>query len=190
MLRTVGSAKILRGVLLVMPTEPTAMLIGSTRRGEGGTVRSVLLTAVVVATVFPIAVGGQARPDFSGTWTRVVDKTDTARVGSSSHTITQTASEIAVTIAGRGGPETSIYRFDGVTSTNQTQSPDGPLTVTGTARWDGASLVIETTREIQGMTITTREVRTLDTTGKEMTIEATTRSPQGEITRKVVLVRN
>jgi hypothetical protein len=94
-----------------------------------------------------------------------------------------------VTIAGRGGPETSIYKLDGSTSTNQSQSPEGPLTVAGTARWDGASLVIETTREIRGMTITTREVRTLDTTGQEMTIEATTRSPQGEIKRTVVLVK-
>jgi hypothetical protein len=40
------------------------------------------------------------------------------------------------------------------------------------------------------MTITTREVRTLDTTGKEMTIEATTRSPQGDIKRTVVLVKH
>ena len=31
------------------------------------------------------------------------------------------------------------------------------------------------------MTITTKEVRTLDVIGKEMTIEAITRSPQGEI---------
>jgi hypothetical protein len=95
-----------------------------------------------------------------------------------------------VTIAGRGGPETSIYRLDGSTSNNQVQSPEGPLTVTGTARWEGASLVIETRREIQGMTITTREVRTLDATGKEMTIEATTQSPQGEVKRKVMLIKS
>lgn len=153
--------------------------------------RNVLLTAVVVAAVFPFAAAGQARPDFSGTWTRVADPGDPPqRAASSSHTIMQTATEITVTIAGRNGPETSIYRLDGSASANQTQSPEGPLTVTGTARWEGASLVIETRREIQGMTITTREVRTLDTTGKEMTIEATTRSPQGEVQRKVVLTRN
>jgi hypothetical protein len=155
--------------------------------------RRVLLTAFLAAAVFPFTARAQSRPDFSGTWTRVADKSDPApqgRGGSSSHTIKQTATEIAVTIAGRGGPETSIYRLDGPASTNQTQSPEGPLTVTGTARWDGASLVIETTREIRGMIITTREVRTLDTTGKEMTIEATTQSPQGEIKRKVVFMKS
>jgi hypothetical protein len=153
--------------------------------------RSVLLTAVVVTALFPFAAGGQVRADFSGTWTRVPDKSEPApRAAGSSHTIRQTATEIAVTIAGRNGPETSIYRLDGSASANQTQSPEGPLTVTGTANWDGASLVIETTRVIQGMTITTREVRTLDATGKEMTIDATTRSPQGEVKRSVVLTKN
>jgi hypothetical protein len=152
--------------------------------------RRVLLTAVVVAVVFPFTASGQARPDFSGTWTRVPDKNEPVQRAGSSHAIRQTATEIAVTIAGRNGPETSIYRLDGSASTNQTQSPEGPLTVTGTAKWDGASLVIETTRDIQGMTITTREVRTLDATGMEMTIDATTRSPQGEVKRRVVLTKN
>jgi hypothetical protein len=152
-------------------------------------VGAAVLSICVLAAVFPFTARAQGRPDFSGTWTRVADKNDPTPRGGS-HTIKQTATEIAVTIAGRGGPETSIYKLDGSESTNQTQSPEGPLTVTGTATWNGASLVIETRREIQGMTITTREVRTLDATGKEMTIEATTRSPQGEIERKVVLTKS
>lgn len=152
----------------------------------------MLLTVMVVA-VIPFTARAQSRPDFSGTWTRDGAKSDPSpqgRGGGSSHTIKQTATEIVVTIAGRGGPETSIYKLDGSESTNQVQSPEGPLTVKATARWDGASLVIETTREIRGMTITTKEVRTLDVIGKEMTIEAITRSPQGEIKRKVVFVKS
>jgi hypothetical protein len=35
--------------------------------------------------------------------------------------------------------------------------------VNATAKWEGGSLVIETTREIRGTTITTKEVRALDT---------------------------
>jgi hypothetical protein len=42
----------------------------------------------------------------------------------------------------------------------------------------------------RGMTITTKEVRTLDRTGKDMTIEAITRSPQGEIRRTVVFTKS
>ena len=43
------------------------------------------------------------------------------------------------------------------------------------------SLVIETVRKSQGMTIAIEEARTLDVTAKEMTIEAIARSPQGAI---------
>lgn len=155
--------------------------------------KHVLLAAIVAVVVTPFSARAQRKPDFSGTWTRDAAKSDPApqgRGGSSSLIIKQTATEIAVTIAGRGGPETSIYKLDGSESTNEVQSPEGPLTVKGTARWEGATLVIETTREIRGMTITTKEVRTLDAGGKEMTIEATTRSPLGEVKRKVVFVKS
>jgi hypothetical protein len=97
---------------------------------------------------------------------------------------------LAATIAGRGGPETQIYKLDGSESTNQSQSPEGPLAVEGTAKWDGARLVIETSHEIRGMTITSKEVRTLDASGKEMTLEAVTQTPQGEIKRKVVFTKS
>lgn len=156
--------------------------------------RRVLLTAMIAALVIPFTAQAQSKPDFSGAWTRDAAKSDPALQGrgggSSIHTIKQTATEIAVTIAGRGGPETSLYRLDGSESINQVQSPEGPLTVKGTARWEGASLVIETTREIRGMTVTTKEVRTLDASGKEMTIEAVTRSPQGETKRKAVFAKS
>lgn len=147
-----------------------------------------LVLITILAVIAPCAARAQSKPDFSGTWTRDPAKSDPqqGRGGSSGHTIKQTDTEIAVTITGRGGPETSIYKLDGSESRNQSESPEGPITVKGRARWEGASLVIETTREIRGMTITSKEVRTLDVTGKEMTLEATTQSPQGEIKRKIV----
>ncbi len=40
------------------------------------------------------------------------------------------------------------------------------------AKWDGSSLVIDTTRDIQAMTITMHEVRKLDNGGKEMKVGA------------------
>lgn len=151
-------------------------------------VRLILVAALFV----PYTSQAQTKPDFSGRWTRDAAKSDPqqGRGGASGHTIKQSATEIAVTIEGRGGPETSTYKLDGSESLNQSQSPEGPLTVKGTAKWDGASLIIETSRDIRGMTITSKEVRTLDVTGKEMTIEATTRSPQGEVKRKIVFVKS
>jgi hypothetical protein len=153
--------------------------------------RRGLLMAMVVAAAVQITAQAQVRPNFSGAWTRVVDKNATSPQGGgrSRHNINQTASEITVTIVGRDGPETQTYRLDGTETTNRTQSPEGPLTVTGKATWEGQGLVIETRREIRGMTITTRETRTLDVTGNQMTIEATTRSPQGETRVTLAFVR-
>jgi hypothetical protein len=67
-------------------------------------VLAVVLAATVAAPTRTLA---QTRPDFSGTWTRVDAKSDPALGllrGGSGHTIKQTATEIVVTIAGRGGP--------------------------------------------------------------------------------------
>ena len=65
----------------------------------------------------------------------------------------------------------------------------GAQTVKSTAKWDGASLVIDTTRDFQGMAITTREVRRLDNGGKEMVVESTTQTPNGEQKRRVVYAK-
>jgi hypothetical protein len=79
-----------------------------------------------VAVVVPFTARAQVRPDFSGTWTRDAAKSDLAPQGrGGSQTIKQTATEIAVTIAGRDGPETSTYKLDGSEGTNRSQSPKG-----------------------------------------------------------------
>src|SRR5262249_37659829 len=135
----------------------------------------------------------QVKPDFSGTWTRDEARSDPplgrGGVGSSGHTIKQTASEIAITIAGRGGQETATYKLEGAGRIHQTPSPEGPLAVRGPARWEATRLVIETTRDVLGTTISTREVRTLDASGTEMTLEAIVRAPQGDITRRLVYTK-
>ena len=66
----------------------------------------------------------------------------------------------------------------------------GAQTVVSKAKWDGASLVIESSREIQGMSITTTEVRTLDSGGKEMKVQTTIQTPQGEQKRNVVYTKS
>jgi len=48
------------------------------------------------------------------------------------------------------------------------------------ARWDGAKLVIETTRDFQGTPITSKEVRSLSADGKDMIVETSISTPQGD----------
>ena len=111
-------------------------------------------------------------------------------MGGGSVTVKQTATELSITSEGRQGPQTMTYKLDGSESTNQVMGRGGAQSVKSTAKWDGSSLVIETTRDFNGTSITTKEVRRLDSGGKEMHIEMTTQTPQGEQKRKVVYTKS
>src|SRR5436190_21768498 len=148
--------------------------------------KRVLLTALVAAMVIPFPARAQGKPDFSGTWTMDAAKSDPAPqgrggggggMGGGTLTVKQTGTELTVTSEGRQGPQTMTYKLDGSPSSNEVMGRGGAQTVKSTAKWEGSSLVIETTRDFNGASITTKEVRTLDPGGKEMTIESTTQTP-------------
>ena len=127
--------------------------------------RRVLLMAMVAAVVIPFAARAQSKADFSGTWTLDTAKSDPAPQGrgggggggGGSVTIKQTGTELAVTSEGRQGPQTMAYKLDGSESSNEVMGRGGAQTVKSKAKWDGSSLVIETTRDFQGMPITTKK---------------------------------
>jgi hypothetical protein len=139
----------------------------------------------------PIVAQAQAKPDFSGTWTLDAARSE-APVGRGGRgggrgpagpvTIKQSATEITIGMA--------TYKLDGSESTNQVQGRGGMQDVKSKARWDGATLVIETTRDFGGNTITTRDVRTLGAGGKEMTVQTTASTPQGEQSFKQIYTKS
>jgi hypothetical protein len=149
----------------------------------------------MAAVILPFAAHAQSKPDFSGTWTLDTAKSDPAPQGrggggAATLTIKQTGTELSIQSEGRQGPQTMTYKLDGSESKNEQMGRGGAQTVLSKAKWDGSSLVIDTTREIQGMTITTHEVRKLDNGGKEMKVESTTQTPQGEQKRNVVYTKS
>jgi hypothetical protein len=158
--------------------------------------KRVLLLAATMAAILPFAARAQGKPDFSGTWTLDTAKSDPAPAGrgggggAATQTIKQTGTELSIQTEGRQGPQTMTYKLDGSESKNEQMGRGGAQTVVSKAKWDGSSLVIESTREIQGMSITSKEVRTLDSGGKEMKIETTIQAPQGEQKRNVVYTKS
>jgi hypothetical protein len=110
--------------------------------------------------------------------------------GGGTLTIKQTGAELAITSEGRQGPQTMTYKLDGSPSSNEVMGRGGAQTVKSTAKWDGSTLVIESTRDFNGTAITTKEVRSLAPGGKEMIVESTTTGgPNGETKRKVVYTK-
>ena len=160
--------------------------------------KRVLLMALMTAVILPFPARAQTKTDFSGTWMLDTAKSDPPPQGrgggggggGGTVTIKQTANELSITSEGRGGPQTLVYKLDGSESTNQMMGRGGAQTVKSTAKWDGSSLVIETTRDFQGTPITTKEVRRLDNGGKEMQVESTTQTPNGELKRKIVYAKS
>ena len=98
--------------------------------------RRVLLTAIVAAVIIPCTARAQSKPDFSGTWTLDVAKSDPAPqgrgggggMGGGSVTIKQTGTELAITSEGRQGPQTMTYKLDGSESSNEVMGRGGDLT--------------------------------------------------------------
>jgi hypothetical protein len=160
-----------------------------------------LRVAGVLALSFavPLTPLGQGLPDFSGTWTLVEAKSDPPPSGRSGRgaspgrgvppgrgfsgtggpvTIKQTASEITIGL--------TTYKLDGSMTTLEGRGGQA----TSSVRWEGMTLVTETTRNIQGLTLNTTEVRTLSPDGMEMTVVTTTKTPQGTLSRKMVFSKS
>jgi hypothetical protein len=155
--------------------------------------RRVLLLALTAAIVLPFHARAQGKPDFSGTWMRDAAKSDQpmgrgGRGGAAvdSLTIAQTPAQLTE----KRGELTLVYKLDGSASTNQMPGRGGPQEVKSTAKWDGSKLVIESVRDFQGMSITQKETRSLSADGKEMTIEQSIATPQGERTTKQVFTKS
>ena len=165
--------------------------------------------AIVLAIALPHA---QGKPDFAGTW--VVDTVERperpsgGREGSGPGggggrrggpmamlqkgqrvRITQTAERLSVTSTGESGEQTNSYALDGSESTNTS----GRGTVKSRTKWEGAALVTEGTRNMEGptgaMTLKTREVRSLSDDGRTMTLRTTVETPRGQRTTIVTFVK-
>ena len=130
--------------------------------------KRLVLLAFAAAVVLPFSARAQMKTDFSGTWTLDTTKSDApggrgGRGPQGPVTIKQTATEIAIGQA--------TYKLDGSESVNQMQGRGGMTEAKSKAHWDGTKLVIETTRDIGGNTVTSTETRSLSADGKEMTVE-------------------
>ncbi len=130
--------------------------------------KRLVLIAFAAAVVLPFSARAQTKTDLSGTWTLDATKSDApggrgGRGPQGPVTIKQTASEIVIGQA--------TYKLDGSESVNQLQGRGGMTEAKSKAHWDGAKLVIDTTRDIGGNTVTSTETRSLSADGKEMTVE-------------------
>jgi hypothetical protein len=126
-------------------------------------VRSALL---ICSLALPFPAHAQNRPDFSGTWSMDRTRSESAMqadpIGPTTVVITPLPAGLQIATTRDARTATIVYRLDGSAS----PIPGG----TATSHWEGATLVTETVRDIQGQTVTTKESRRLNEVG-EMLVE-------------------
>ena len=132
-----------------------------------------LAPVVIAAAALALApLDVQPRPDFSGSWTLDRDRSESPQQSDTFEptvvVITQSATEVTIETHHGNDTTRSVYPLaaDAV--------PPAPNAVIGSARafWDGAALVTEGVRTIQGQTVSMRETRSLEPNGRDMTVKS------------------
>lgn len=136
--------------------------------------RLVLVLFAAALALSPAAVRAQpTRPNFSGTWTMDQTRSESPHypdfVGPVILVITQTATEM--TIETRRGEKSGSVTYRIYDSENAPVGTAGSPALK--SYWNGTTLVAEGVRNVQDATVRTKEVRSLDSAGHEMTVETT-----------------
>ena len=142
--------------------------------------KRIVLVMLLTALVRPITAGAQGKTDFSGTWTmdptRSESAAQSAPIGPVTLNIRQNASELIIQTNHGSESYTVIYLLDGSEIANA-GTPLGPAR--SKSRWDGAKLVTETVGHVNAMAVKTIEVRSLDASGKNMSVQRTLQMQHG-----------
>ena len=153
----------------------------------------VVLVGLIGALALTSPVSAQAKPNFSGTWTMVPDKSSFGMMPTPSamtRTITHTEPTLKVvtvqTIPGQ--PDTNIqtvYTTDGKPAQNTVSG--NPMTTVG--KWEGSTLVLNSTMSYQGANVTIEDRYSLSDAGKTLTVARKIATPDGSTDVTVVLTK-
>jgi len=132
-----------------------------------------VLTAVLLAVVVSGTSHAQTKPDFSGKWVMDASRSQSAvqnePVRSLTLVITQSPTELRIETTRDERAWTVVYRPG---------SPDSVLAtgqkglIAATYHWDGSKLVTETISDVNGATVSSKAIFTLDQTAGELTVES------------------
>ena len=151
--------------------------------------RIALFAAIGSAFLLPGSGAQAAPPNLAGVWKLNGAKSDFGKFPapqSITRTVTQQGAKLSMTNVQKGlqGEVTSeiSYTTDGKPVTNKVQGGE----TKGSAQWIGDKLMIESSREIQGATLTQKDIWTLSADGKTLTIDSHVTLPNGEFDVKQV----
>ena len=147
------------------------------------------VAAAVAAFLLSGAPIRAAEPNLSGEWTLNLAKSDYGKFPtpiSVTRKIDHAGSKLVFTTTQKGaqGEVTSklAYTTDGKESVNEVAGGQSK----GTAQWIGGMLIIESSREFQGVTLKQKEIWRLSSDDRVLTIDSHVSIPNGEFDVKQV----
>jgi len=150
-----------------------------------------VLAIAVLAVIAPLH--AQAKPDFSGVWTVVPDKSDFGPMpppASMTRTIVHKEPSLTMTLTQKGGAmgdSTTNLSFttDGKPRTNTISG--SPMTTT--AKWDGDAIVMSSTTSMQGTEVRIDDRYDLAEGGRTLILIRKYTTPAGDATARLVMTR-
>ena len=151
------------------------------------------LFAASVVLLLAASAWAQSTPNFSGTWTLDVAKSDFGPApppDSVVMVIDHKEPSIKSTTVQKGqqgdtNNESSITT-DGKENVNKLRTPVGDQDVRSTSKWNGTKLATDRTLEIQGMSIGMNDFWELSDDGKVLRVVRNINTPQGNFATKLV----
>ena len=138
-----------------------------------------LILALFAVALLSREAGAQEAPDLSGVWKMDASRSDSAHqavpIGPVTLMIQQNPGDISIETrrAPRGKVAASVEKLSFTLDGAERPVTGSPGTVKVKGRRDGSKIITETTRNIDGSTVTTMHVFSLDASGKELTIDKT-----------------
>ena len=149
--------------------------------------KSTLVLLALVAGAASLA--AQSKPNFSGTWTLNVAKSDFGMIpapSSRTDVVEHNDPTIKVTSSqeGQQGKRTDVSNFttDGKESTNKM----GPMDAKSTMTWQGSNLVQNVKLDFQGQDVNIKTTWSLSEDGKTLSMNGHVASPMGEFDTKMI----
>ena len=130
----------------------------------------LLLWTLCVVGLAPLGLHAQGPPDFSGTWTMDLSRSEAAAQGPAIGPVTvaiqQTPAEVRIETTRDGTTETVRYLPAGMKPVSEGER-------VGTFRWEGSTLITNLSTHINKQAVTFQEARSLNPDSTEMAVEVT-----------------
>lgn len=155
--------------------------------------KTKLAVAFVAFAALSAGLIAQAKPNFSGVWVMVPEKSDFGPVpapASMTRTVTHQDPVLKVVSVQSGGAMGDVkiettFSTDGKPQKNTVI--DSPMTTTG--KWEDKTLVLTSTMSMQGVDVGIEDRWALSDDGKTLTVTRKIAAPDGEMTAKIVMVK-